>query len=599
MTSQIVWELIGTSIKKISRNTNKLYANGTASAEYGLVSDSILQSDVVTIIASRNGHKYSQRMKYGTIFMEDGTTRQGWKVISNGDELRFDLENGTQEILFNFDIKRYSTIDATSLLADYTTETDSAIVYPANKYYPEVEATDAEQILKDLNDIEVRVETSELFSKGFYKWFKIIVGESEPTTSTVGSVGQYYNYNNVYYKCTSANDDVYTWEIIQEPILYKKNVIVYDEETQNFYISLIDANIHDVAEGEYWKQLDILSPSVTKLNKTKVDKQQGAYFIDIDNVNGIGLEYNPVRAAEIVGGAYANIKIKNGIVQIVAGASRAGSRTIELTNSHAKLIKTYGGILDDIDKSFNDEDIAVMEDVVRKLELDYDEGEDLLILKLLNHNGEVIDEKTVCIRDNSLRELVVDIIDGSVEAGYAAMARDYDHRYGDIKDKFDEIDGVIPSQANKSNQLADKDFVNSSLNSIAAFYITKDAEGNAFETKEELTKATIFYSGGEVRIPTRNDYCLVRADEDNDYSTTRYIYQNGWEFQYIVNETALTAAQLATLNSGLVASDKTQIKRNKTDIADLQSNLNLNYDTSVRVDAKIQDAILDSWEASY
>jgi hypothetical protein len=57
-----------------------------------------------------------------------------------------------------------------------------------------------------------------------------------------------------------------------------------------------------------------------------------------------------------------------------------------------------------------------------------------------------------------------------------------------------------------------------------------------------------------VRVPTRNDYCIVASDEDHDNATTRYIYQGSqWEYQYTVNETALTSDQIAALNSGITA----------------------------------------------
>ena len=130
-----------------------------------------------------------------------------------------------------------------------------------------------------------------------------------------------------------------------------------------------------------------------------------------------------------------------------------------------------------------------------------------------------------------------------------------DEKIGDLGDtingKISPIEAKIPAQASADNQLADKSFVNSSLNSIAAFYITKDQAGNAFETKAQLFDATTVYSGGEARVPTRNDYAIVRVDETQSNATTRYIYQNGWQFQYIVNETALTSDQLKSLNSGI------------------------------------------------
>ena len=143
----------------------------------------------------------------------------------------------------------------------------------------------------------------------------------------------------------------------------------------------------------------------------------------------------------------------------------------------------------------------------------------------------------------------------------------------DLKNKFDgvatdiyTINSKIPDGASPSNKLADKNFVNSSINNIAAFYITADVAGNAFETVAQLTSATTFYSGGVERTPTRNDYCIVRTDENHNNATTRYYYQNQWEFQYIVNETALTADQLESLNSGITSGKVTQISANKTNI---------------------------------
>ena len=165
------------------------------------------------------------------------------------------------------------------------------------------------------------------------------------------------------------------------------------------------------------------------------------------------------------------------------------------------------------------------------------------------------------------------------------------------------IEELIPSQAGPDNPLADQNFVNSSINAFAAYYITRNADGDPFQTKAQLDGTSTFYSGGQVRVPTTNDYCLViaditKADSVTGYTgftttaeyvgyyiiynnentlvtvtnkdsvgitagttpcyysipTTRYTYQGAqWEFQYIVNNTALTASQLAALNSGITA----------------------------------------------
>lgn len=115
------------------------------------------------------------------------------------------------------------------------------------------------------------------------------------------------------------------------------------------------------------------------------------------------------------------------------------------------------------------------------------------------------------------------------------------------------INGKIPSEASTSNQLADKAFVGDSINSVTAFYITKNAAGDQFATYAELAAATAFYSWGQVRVPTRNDYTIVLDDENHDHATTRYIYNSVWEYQYTVNETPLTQTQLNALNSGITA----------------------------------------------
>lgn len=121
----------------------------------------------------------------------------------------------------------------------------------------------------------------------------------------------------------------------------------------------------------------------------------------------------------------------------------------------------------------------------------------------------------------------------------------------------DGINAKIPAQASATNQLADKDFVNSSIENVAAYYITKDAAGNPFATKAELNAATVYYSGGQVRVPTRNDYTVVLHDESKligeEAPTTRYLYFNGWNYQYIVNNSGLTADQWKAVNSGATA----------------------------------------------
>ena len=116
------------------------------------------------------------------------------------------------------------------------------------------------------------------------------------------------------------------------------------------------------------------------------------------------------------------------------------------------------------------------------------------------------------------------------------------------------INGKIPSAASTSNQLADKAFVNSSVSNMAANYVTSDAQGDNFATKAALLAGPYYYKGQSYTL-TNNDYALVESDETKENATTRYMYDGAqWAFQYIVNNTPLTQAQLDAINSTITSS---------------------------------------------
>ena len=202
---------------------------------------------------------------------------------------------------------------------------------------------------------------------------------------------------------------------------------------------------------------------------------------------------------------------------------------------------------------------------------------------------------------------------------------------GTYLDKVDDIEEKIPSQASSSNQLADKNFVNSSIENVAAYYET-DSTKKPFATKAALNAMTAnqFYSGDTQRVPTRNDYTIVESDESNplemqgytqwdatsDYvgayvlyngnytlvtdankdslgivagttkaytlPTTRYVYLGApdtaynsanWALQWVVNATGYTAAQIDAINSGITAALVAQITANANNITGLQNRL--------------------------
>ncbi len=120
-----------------------------------------------------------------------------------------------------------------------------------------------------------------------------------------------------------------------------------------------------------------------------------------------------------------------------------------------------------------------------------------------------------------------------------------------IQTQFSTITEKIPSVATASNQLADKAFVNSSIANMAANYVTSDAQGDNFATKAALLSGPYYYKGQSYTL-TNNDYALVESDETKNNATTRYMYDGTqWNFQYIVNDTPFTQAQLDAINSNI------------------------------------------------
>ena len=122
-----------------------------------------------------------------------------------------------------------------------------------------------------------------------------------------------------------------------------------------------------------------------------------------------------------------------------------------------------------------------------------------------------------------------------------------------IKPRITSIEEKIPNQASATNQLADKDFVNSSINSSVAFF-----KGN-FATKADLD--AVQWQTTDDTLTTfvsNNDYAYVESDETHNNEAWRYIYvldeaSSGWQPQFRVNETPFTSVQLAAINSNITA----------------------------------------------
>ena len=109
------------------------------------------------------------------------------------------------------------------------------------------------------------------------------------------------------------------------------------------------------------------------------------------------------------------------------------------------------------------------------------------------------------------------------------------------------INAKIPTEASAQNQLADKEFVNSSIASNTGNLVTDN--GQPFTSVAALEA----YSG----TLHNNDYAfVVTTDQQGNTIYNRYKYNANtrtWAFEYSLNNSSFTAAQFAAINSGITA----------------------------------------------
>ena len=127
-------------------------------------------------------------------------------------------------------------------------------------------------------------------------------------------------------------------------------------------------------------------------------------------------------------------------------------------------------------------------------------------------------------------------------------------------DDIDVIEGKIPAAASDENQLADKNFVNSSIATATATYrgaynLVSDLSLTVDATHEQIATAL----AGEISTADNNDYCFVQIPTSSETPTQiasieRYKFNgSAWAYEYTLNNSGFTADQWAALNSGITS----------------------------------------------
>lgn len=118
-----------------------------------------------------------------------------------------------------------------------------------------------------------------------------------------------------------------------------------------------------------------------------------------------------------------------------------------------------------------------------------------------------------------------------------------------VAEKFEDIEDLIPAQASDVNQLADKQFVNSSVGTNTANYISNNGEPFASVAALEAYAGTV----------TNNDYAFVTGTDSagNTYYDRYKATVSGssvtWAKEYRLNNSSFTAEQWDAITSGITA----------------------------------------------
>jgi hypothetical protein len=168
--------------------------------------------------------------------------------------------------------------------------------------------------------------------------------------------------------------------------------------------------------------------------------------------------------------------------------------------------------------------------------------------------------KTTAFNDNAaIKQAAVDALvdkakqwaigEPSEPTGYSAKywANQAASTLSGLEARVTTIEGDIPAQASASNQLADKNFVNSSIATNTANFI------GTFNSVAELEA----YSGQK----DDNDYAfVVTTDSAGNTLYNRYKWNgSAWLFEYALNNSSFTANQWAAINSGATTTNIGQI----------------------------------------
>ena len=176
---------------------------------------------------------------------------------------------------------------------------------------------------------------------------------------------------------------------------------------------------------------------------------------------------------------------------------------------------------------------------------------------------------------DSSHKLSADLVDDTTTTNKFVTASEKAQITTNAND-ISDIEDLIPAQATSSNQLADINFVNSSIATNTATFrgtynLVSDLSLTTSATESQISTAL----AGTISTADNNDYCFVQIPTSTSTPTEisridRYKFDGvDWEFEYSLNNSGFTASQWAAINSGITDIAVTQIGTNTSNIGTL------------------------------
>jgi len=179
---------------------------------------------------------------------------------------------------------------------------------------------------------------------------------------------------------------------------------------------------------------------------------------------------------------------------------------------------------------------------------------------------------------------LINDLDIRLSALGSTVQQDYielDNKISANTDNISDIQDLIPNQATSTNQLADKQFVNSAIQTNSAHF-----RGNWSTWANVPTDVNDYPADDDGnKTPTTNDYMVVQNASDYTGDTLVGAWQftytglwatngkSGWQPRFQINESPLTPAQQTALDSGITPALVTQIGTNQSDIQTINTTL--------------------------